>query len=135
MVMDADLRDPTEVVLKMIAKWKEGYDVVSAERASRQGESRFKRATANLFYRVTGRLGDVSTPRNAGDFRLADRRALQRPRDGQRRHSASGRRPFSPIARRLRTDGRGRPTRSCGDRIATARILRFTVARRARTGR
>jgi dolichol-phosphate mannosyltransferase len=86
MVMDADLRDPTEVVLKMIAKWKEGYDVVSAERASRQGESRFKRATANLFYRVTGRLGDVSTPRNAGDFRLADRRALRRPRDGQRRH-------------------------------------------------
>ena len=84
--MDADLEDPPEVVLEMIAKWKEGYDVASAERASGQGESRFKRATANLFYRLMGRLGDVSTPRDAGDFRLVDRRALRRPRDGQRRH-------------------------------------------------
>ncbi len=75
-VMDADLQDPPEVVLEMIAKWKEGYDVVSAERASRQGESRFKRATAHLFYRLIGRLGDVPMARNAGDFRLVDRRAL-----------------------------------------------------------
>ena len=75
-VMDADLQDPPEVVLEMIAKWKEGYDVVSAERASRQGESRFKRATAELFYRLMGSLGDVPPPRNAGDFRLVDRRAL-----------------------------------------------------------
>ena len=75
-VMDADLQDPPEVMLEMIAKWKEGYDVVSAERASRQGESRFKRATAELFYRLMGSLGDVPPPRNAGDFRLVDRRAL-----------------------------------------------------------
>jgi glycosyltransferase involved in cell wall biosynthesis len=75
-VMDADLQDPPEVVLDMIAKWKEGYDVVSAERTSRQGESRFKRATANLFYRLMDRLGDASMPRNVGDFRLVDRRAL-----------------------------------------------------------
>jgi dolichol-phosphate mannosyltransferase len=75
-VMDADLQDPPEVVLEMVAKWKEGYDVVSAERASRRGESRFKRATAHLFYRLMGRLGDVSMARNAGDFRLVDRRAL-----------------------------------------------------------
>ena len=75
-VMDGDLQDPPEVVLAMIAKWKEGYDVVSAERASREGESRFKRATADLFYRLMARLGDVPPPRNAGDFRLVDRRAL-----------------------------------------------------------
>lgn len=75
-VMDADLQDPPEVVLEMVAKWKEGYDLVSAERASRQGESRFKRATAHLFYRLMGRLGDVSMAHNAGDFRLVDRRAL-----------------------------------------------------------
>ena len=75
-VMDADLQDPPEVVLEMVAKWKEGYDVVSAERASRQGESRFKRATAHLFYRLMGRLGGVSMAHNAGDFRLVDRRAL-----------------------------------------------------------
>ncbi len=75
-VMDADLQDPPEVVLEMIAKWKEGYDIVSAERVSRQGESRFKRATADLFYRLMGRLGDAPMARNAGDFRLVDRRAL-----------------------------------------------------------
>ena len=75
-VMDADLQDPPEVVLEMIAKWKEGYDVVSAERASRQGESRFKRSTAESFYRLMGSLGDFPRPRNAGDFRLVDRRAL-----------------------------------------------------------
>ncbi len=75
-VMDADLQDPPEVALEMVAKWKEGYDVVSAERLSRQGESRFKRATADLFYRLLARLGDVPQPRNAGDFRLIDRRAL-----------------------------------------------------------
>ena len=75
-VMDGDLQDPPEVVLAMIAKWKEGYDVVSAERVSRQGESRFKRATADLFYRLMTRLGDVPQPRKAGDFRLVDRKAL-----------------------------------------------------------
>ena len=47
-VMDADLQDPPEIVLEMIAKWKEGYEIVSAERASRQGESRFKLATADF---------------------------------------------------------------------------------------
>lgn len=75
-VMDADLQDPPEVALEMVAKWKEGYDVVSAERASRRGESRFKRATANLFYRLMARLGDAPMARNAGDFRLIDRRSL-----------------------------------------------------------
>ena len=75
-VMDADLQDPPEIVLEMIAKWKDGYEIVSAERASRQGESRFKRATADLFYRLMGKLGDVSMARNAGDFRLVDRKAL-----------------------------------------------------------
>jgi polyisoprenyl-phosphate glycosyltransferase len=75
-VMDGDLQDPPEVALEMIAKWKEGYEVVSAERASRQGESRLKLATADLFYRLMTRLGDVPPPRNAGDFRLVDRRAL-----------------------------------------------------------
>jgi dolichol-phosphate mannosyltransferase len=75
-VMDADLQDPPEVVMEMIGKWKEGYEVVSAERASRAGESRFKLLTADLFYRVMGMLGGASIPRNAGDFRLIDRKAL-----------------------------------------------------------
>ena len=73
-VMDADLQDPPEVVLEMIGRWKEGYEVVCAERASRAGESRFKLMTADLFYRVMGMLGDASIPRNAGDFRLVPSR-------------------------------------------------------------
>ncbi len=75
-VMDADLQDPPEVVLEMIGRWKEGYEVVCAERASRAGESHFKLMTADLFYRVMGMLGDAAIPRNAGDFRLVDRKAL-----------------------------------------------------------
>jgi dolichol-phosphate mannosyltransferase len=75
-VMDADLQDPPEVVLDMIGKWKEGYQVVYAERLSREGESRFKRAAADLFYRLLGKLSEVEIPRNVGDFRLVDRKAL-----------------------------------------------------------
>ena len=75
-VMDADLQDPPEVVHAMIARWKEGYDVVCAERASRRGESGFKRMTADLFYRLVGALSEAPIRRNVGDFRLIDRKAL-----------------------------------------------------------
>ncbi len=75
-VMDADLQDPPEVVLEMVAKWKQGFEIVYAQRLTREGESRFKRATADLFYRLIARLGEVEIPRNVGDFRLVDRRAL-----------------------------------------------------------
>jgi dolichol-phosphate mannosyltransferase len=75
-VMDADLQDPPEVVLEMIAKWREGYEVVYAQRLSRDGESWFKRITADLFYRLLSRLSDVEIPRDVGDFRLVDRKAL-----------------------------------------------------------
>jgi dolichol-phosphate mannosyltransferase len=75
-VMDADLQDPPEVVLEMIEKWRQGFEVVYAQRLSRDGESAFKRLSADLFYRVLDRLSDVKIPRDVGDFRLVDRRAL-----------------------------------------------------------
>jgi len=75
-VMDADLQDPPEVVGEMIARWKDGYDIVYARRLSREGESRFKRWTANVFYKVLGRLSSVEIPRDVGDFRLIDRKVL-----------------------------------------------------------
>ena len=75
-LMDADLQDPPEVVLDMIAKWREGFEVVYAQRLSREGESRFKLLTSNLFYRLLGRLSEVEIPRDVGDFRLVDRKAL-----------------------------------------------------------
>jgi dolichol-phosphate mannosyltransferase len=76
-VMDADLQDPPEVVGQMIDKWKEGYEVVYGRRLSREGESAFKQATASLFYKFLGRLSSVEIPRDAGDFRLIDRKVLE----------------------------------------------------------
>jgi len=74
--MDADLQDPPEIILDMIAKWREGFEIVYAQRLSRDGESKFKLLTSNLFYRVMGNLSDVDIPRDVGDFRLVDRKAL-----------------------------------------------------------
>ncbi len=76
-VMDADLQDPPEVVGQMIEKWKEGYEVVYGRRLSREGDSAFKQATASLFYKFLGRLSSVDIPRDAGDFRLIDRKVLE----------------------------------------------------------
>ena len=73
-VMDADLQDPPEVALELIDKWREGYEVVSAKRAVRDGESRFKLWTAHLFYRVLDRLTPVRIEKDVGDFRLMDRK-------------------------------------------------------------
>jgi dolichol-phosphate mannosyltransferase len=75
-VMDADLQDPPEVVLDLIAKWKEGYEIVYARRIKREGETLFKRLTAKLFYRTLDSLTSVSIPRDVGDFRLVGRKAL-----------------------------------------------------------
>lgn len=71
-IIDSDLQDPPEVVPRMIAKWEEGFKVVYGVR-SEPGESRFKLATASLFYRLLQRLSDTRLPRDAGDFRLLDR--------------------------------------------------------------
>ena len=75
-VMDGDLQDPPEVALAMIAKWREGFDVVYAQRTHREADSRFKRATARLFYKVISALADVEIPPDTGDFRLVDRAVL-----------------------------------------------------------
>ncbi|MGB3765808.1 MAG: glycosyltransferase family 2 protein [Phormidesmis sp.] len=74
--IDADLQDPPELIGALVAKWKEGYDVVYARRRSRQGESWFKTMTANNFYRVMERMSNVPIPRDTGDFRLLDRRVV-----------------------------------------------------------
>jgi polyisoprenyl-phosphate glycosyltransferase len=75
-VLDADLQDPPEVILELAARWREGYDIVYAVREMREGETRFKRATATAFYRAFNRISEVEVPLDAGDFRLVDRRAL-----------------------------------------------------------
>ena len=75
-IIDADLQDPPEVILDLIAKWKEGYEVVYAVREEREGESWFKLITASLFYRMISSITDVNIPMDAGDFRLLDRKVV-----------------------------------------------------------
>jgi dolichol-phosphate mannosyltransferase len=72
-VMDADLQDPPELVLPMIEKWRQGYQVVYAQRLFRKKESALKKFTAYAFYRVLRRLADVNIPADTGDFCLMDR--------------------------------------------------------------
>lgn len=75
-VMDGDLQDPPELIPDLVARWREGYEVVYAVREGRRGESVVKRATAAVYYRVFRRLAGVDVPLDVGDFRLVDRRAL-----------------------------------------------------------
>ena len=75
-IIDADLQDPPEMILELIKKWKEGYEVVYAVRSEREGESWFKLVTASLFYRVIYRITDVKIPLDTGDFRLIDRQVV-----------------------------------------------------------
>jgi len=76
-IIDADLQDPPEVILQLIEKWKEGYEVVYAVRSKREGESWFKLFTASAFYRVIRRITDVDLPMDSGDFRLLDRSVVK----------------------------------------------------------
>lgn len=75
-IIDADLQDPPEVILDLVAKWREGYEVVYAVRAEREGETWFKKTTAALFYRLIYRITDVKIPLDTGDFRLLDRKVV-----------------------------------------------------------
>ena len=85
-VIDADLQDPPELVLEMAKKWKEGYEVVYAVRAEREGESWFKLWTASLFYRIIFRITDVKIPLDTGDFRLMDRKVVNVLKSMRERH-------------------------------------------------
>jgi dolichol-phosphate mannosyltransferase len=75
-MLDGDLQDPPELLPAMLAHWRSGSDVVSAVRTDRAGESRLKLTTAHWFYRLFAKLSDLDLTRDAGDFRLLDRRAL-----------------------------------------------------------
>lgn len=75
-IIDADLQDPPEVIPELIAKWREGCEVVYAVRAEREGETWFKKVTASLFYRLIYRITDVKIPLDTGDFRLLDRKVV-----------------------------------------------------------
>jgi glycosyltransferase involved in cell wall biosynthesis len=75
-VMDCDLQDPPELVKDMVAQWRDGFDVVYAQRRERAGETFVKRTVAKSGYAFINRFSDVEIPRDTGDFRLLDRRVV-----------------------------------------------------------
>jgi dolichol-phosphate mannosyltransferase len=85
-IMDADLQDPPEIIPELIAKWQEGYEVVYAVRAHREGETAFKLLTASLFYRLIAKMTDVNIPMDTGDFRLLDRKVVDVLNNMRERH-------------------------------------------------
>ena len=85
-IMDADLQDPPELLPELLARWREGYDVVYAVRARRHGETAFKLFTAAAFYRLLRRITRVDIPVDTGDFRLMSRKAVEAFRRMPERH-------------------------------------------------
>lgn len=75
-ILDADLQDPPEVISELVERWKDGAEVVYAQRSKREGETHFKLWTASAFYQLIERITSVHIPRNTGDFRLLDRRVV-----------------------------------------------------------
>ena len=76
-VIDVDLQDPPEVIETLWRKANEGYDVVTARRAAREGETLIKRAISRLGYSLINEIAEVPIPRNTGDFRLMSRRVVE----------------------------------------------------------
>ena len=85
-IIDSDLQDPPEMIPELAKKWKEGYEVVYAVRAEREGESWFKKLTAAFFYRIIYMITDVKIPVDAGDFRLMDRKVVDVLKEMPERH-------------------------------------------------
>ncbi len=85
-VIDADLQDPPELIPAMVAAWRQGFDTVYAQRRARLGETRLKRATAALFYRLMRHAGRVELPPDTGDFRLMSRRVVGAVRQLREQH-------------------------------------------------
>ena len=76
-IMDADLQHPPEMIEEFVKRWREGYVMVYGQRTDRSGETRLKRGSARLFYRLFERFGETSLPEGAGDFRLIDRKGVE----------------------------------------------------------
>lgn len=85
-IMDSDLQDPPEIIVKLIEKWKEGYDVVYAIREARKGETLFKKLTASFFYKLIKKITNVNIHADVGDFRLIDKKVIDTLRTIRERH-------------------------------------------------
>jgi len=77
-IMDADMQDPPEIIPDMIELWENGNEVIYGKRKSRKGESKFKLLSAKAFYKILNALSDVDIPQDTGDFRLVDRKVVEK---------------------------------------------------------
>ncbi len=127
-VMDADLQDPPEVVKDMLARWREGFDVVYGVRSKRHGETWFKRLTAALFYRLLrAMLGGVSIPLDVGDFRLMSRQVVLTMRALREQHRFV-RGMVAWVGFRQSSVRYERPARFAGDtKFPFRKMLRFAI--------
>jgi polyisoprenyl-phosphate glycosyltransferase len=125
--MDGDLQHPPEVIPLLVERWREGYEVVFGVMEERQGETVFKRLTANIFYRLLGWLADIDVVPGVGDFRLVDRRALEAFRD-MRESNRYLRGMFSWVGFRQSTVSYISPPRSLGlSKYNTPRMIRLAA--------
>lgn len=85
-IIDADLQDPPEIIPSLVEEWRHGFDIVYAQRRKRDGETWLKRFSAKLFYKVMSNRNRTSIPRDAGDFRLMSRRAVEALRSLHEHH-------------------------------------------------
>jgi glycosyltransferase involved in cell wall biosynthesis len=124
--MDVDLQDPPDLIGPMLAKWREGFDVVLAERTDRSSDSALKRWTAGSFYRLIGRLSDTPIPANVGDFRLIDAKVAEALRRyPERMRFMKG--IFAHVGFRTTSLGYVRPVRAAGETKFNGRRL-FNLA-------
>ena len=126
-VMDADLQDPPEVVVEMLERYRDGFDIVYAIRARRHGETLFKRATAALFYRFLRAMLGVTIPLDAGDFRLMSHRVVLTLR-GLREHHRFVRGMVAWVGFKSTAVTYDRPARFAGEtKYPLRKMLRFAV--------
>jgi glycosyltransferase involved in cell wall biosynthesis len=112
--IDVDLQDPPEVIPELVAKWREGHDVVYARRLSRAGDSAAKRVSAAWFYRVHHALSEIDIPADTGDFRLMDRKVIEAlGRVGERNRFMKG--LFTWVGFRQAEVGYRRAARAAGE--------------------
>ncbi len=76
-VIDVDLQDPPELIPQMLEEWQKGYDVIYATRRKREGETFLKKATASWFYKIINKMSKISIPKDTGDYRLMDIKAVK----------------------------------------------------------
>ncbi len=136
-VMDADLQDPPELIPEMLARWREGFEVVYAQRRDRRGETRVKQLVASVGYRLINRFSDVPIPHDTGDFRLMDRRVVAELLRFPETHGflrgmvalVGFRQTAVPFDRPVRHAGRGHYNRFLGSvRIGLNGLIAFSTA-------